>query len=61
MPKENKTKNVQIRITFTEKQMMAKLKEVNPDFNISRLFRKILHKYYEKVVPQVQPMSVKMP
>ena len=61
MAKENKVKSVQIRITLSEKQMMAKLKEANSDFNISRLFRRFLHKYYEKVVLQVQPTLVKTP
>ena len=52
MGKENKDKTVQIRITTSERQMLAKLKDVNPNFSASSLFRRVLHKYYEKMVPQ---------
>jgi hypothetical protein len=58
MAKENKNKTAQIRITSSERQMLARLKEINPHFSASRLFRGVLHKYYEKIMPK-EPIEEK--
>lgn len=47
--KETKDIKVQIRITPTEKTLLAKLVEINKELTISKLFRQALHENCEKL------------
>jgi hypothetical protein len=48
MDKEKKNVKVQIRITSTEKALLAKLMATNKDLTISKLFRDSLHENCQK-------------
>lgn len=50
--KNKRDLTVQIRISSKEKQMVEELRQIDPDFNVSRLFREFLSDYYEKTAPE---------
>lgn len=49
MNKEKKIFTVQVRITPSEKQMIKKINEHDSEITASRLFRKSIYDYYEKL------------